>query len=256
MVTKATARRRTVPIAEPLPLPVRPVHDHDRDWAILMARVQTAYPRAVVRGNGHMFQTDASDLLRTFLFHIPADEKQIHNCRTCRRFFEAYGGLVTIDENGETQPVFWEADQVPEFYRASVAAVAGYVTHAHVTGVFLSEDLIWGIPEHGGWSHLAVLRHSEHVFDHLTLTAAQAMAEKAENFKNVNRTLVEFQPPVLKEALRILEADAVNRAEALRRSGEVASGSARAAQPARPAPPVAWTLPQRCQAGNEQGRAS
>ena len=117
-----------------------------------------------------MFQTDASNLFQTFLFHIPEYEKQIHNCRTCRRFFEAFGGLVTIDEHGGTKPVFWEADQVPEFYRPAVAAVAGYVERARVTGVFLSDERIWGWPEHGGWTHLAVLRQEAEMFDHLTLT--------------------------------------------------------------------------------------
>ena len=74
MVTKTATRRRTTSQLHPMAW-----HDHDKDWAILMARVQTAYHRAVVRGNGHMFQTDASDLFRTFLFHIPEYEKQIHN---------------------------------------------------------------------------------------------------------------------------------------------------------------------------------
>jgi hypothetical protein len=55
--TTAVRPRRTVLITQPAP--ARPVHDHDKDWAILMASVQSAYQRAIVRGDGKMFQTEA-----------------------------------------------------------------------------------------------------------------------------------------------------------------------------------------------------
>jgi hypothetical protein len=202
-------RRKTV-------TPAAPVHDHDADWSSFMGSVANAYYRHALGSEPGatpvLFETDAADLYTTFLHHLPA-ERLIHTCTACRRFVEAYGGLVTITPEGLTQPLFWDPTRVPEFYRASVEAVAGYVSRAKVTGVFLSNDTTWGLPKTGVWTHLAVKRPLSHQYRDLVHTPGQAMAAKREDYNTVQRALAEFGPAILKEALRILEADAVNRAE-------------------------------------------
>ena len=36
-------------------------------------------------------------LFDTFLDNLPEGERQFHNCQACRRFTDAFGGLVTVD---------------------------------------------------------------------------------------------------------------------------------------------------------------
>lgn len=206
--TQPTPRRRKTV------LPAAPVHDHDADWATFMRGMQAGYQDVSEPGTAPLlFETDVDGeaLYRTYLRQLPA-ERLIHTCTACRRFVETYGGLVTITAEGMTQPVFWSR-RVPEFYHASIQAMAEAVSHAKVTGVFLSKEPTWGLPKTGTWTHLAVKRPKTHAFKHLVLTPEQAMAEKRENYKTVQTALAEFGPAILMEALRILDADAVNRAE-------------------------------------------
>lgn len=209
-------RRRKVASA-----PVIPTHDHDADWSTLMASVETAYRNTFAVGNRFLFTTDAADLFGSFLHYLPT-EKLIHTCSACRRFVETYGGLVYIAPDGTPYSVLWDPKTVPAFYRPAIEAVAGYVTRAKVTGVFLSKDKTWGSPrtpvsgrhaESGAWTHLSVQRPAAHVFRHLTLTPGQAMAVKREDYTNVVRALDEFPPTLLESALRVLGSDDFNRAE-------------------------------------------
>lgn len=208
----AATRRRKTPSA-----PIIPSHNHDADWSTLMASVETTYRNTFAVGNRFLFTTDAANQFGTFLHHLPA-EKLIHTCSACRRFVETYGGLVYIAADGTTYPALWDPKTVPAFYRPAVEAVAGYVSSAKVTGVFLSKDQTWGFPQTSTpygpvWTHLSVQRPAAHVFRHLTLTPGQAMAAKREDFKNVVRALDEFSPALLKSALQVLNSDEINRAE-------------------------------------------
>jgi hypothetical protein len=85
------------------------------------------------------------------------------------------------------------------------------VEKAIVTGPFLSSDASWGVAVAGGWSHLAGKRST--VYADRLKTAAQAMAEKREDYHMLRRALAEFTAPVAQQAVRILEADALDRSE-------------------------------------------
>jgi hypothetical protein len=150
-------------------------------------------------------------LFDLYLANIPEDERQVHNCHACRQFIRSFGGLVAIDVSGYKLPAMWQPQFAPPFYKNALLAMVEAIHKAPVTKPFLSAVQSWGSPITGVWEHFAVRNPS--VFRHTLLTPGQAMAAKREDFATVARALYEFPPALLTEALRVLEADAVNRAE-------------------------------------------
>lgn len=127
-----------------------------------------------------------------FLHELPEAERQTYNCRACRQFVERYGGLVTINEDGQQESVCWSMmiDTIPELFRRAVSVVNRYVVLAQVQDVFLSPLETYGLsqsPETVAghiWTHLyihvpEVLQTAERKFQ----STAQAMAEKREDFR-------------------------------------------------------------------------
>ena len=160
-----------------------------------------------------LFTTDVEGLNDLYLDALPASERQHHNCSCCRRFIRTYGGLVSIDDNGDTVPVMWSGEEIPDFYRPVFAALADRVAKAKVTGVFLSKERVWGAPEAGGFTHFAVEPPVALIFKERALTARQTMAKRKEDFKNVLAGLVDFKPALLDEAIRIFQVDDISRSE-------------------------------------------
>jgi hypothetical protein len=135
----------------------------EQAYAELLTLMQSRIDAAAKQGL-KLFTTDASDkggggdgkLFEAYLSGFPAYARQYHNCHACRRFVETYGGLVVIDSAGKQTPLFWEARATPLYYRVSVENVERLVRRAKVTGVFVSSESVWGVPEAGGWTHFAV----------------------------------------------------------------------------------------------------
>ncbi len=190
------------------PRPAAPRHDHEVDYANLLASVSWQFAQS----GSHLFCTDATFLNDTYLRHLPG-ERQIHDCSACRRFIETYGGLVYIMSDGEQIPVMWRSAGVAPFYRDSVDALDARVRRANVTSVFLTKEKTWGLPTTGPWTHLSVRPPARFVYDGLVLTAGQAMAAAIENVKTVQTALGEFRPEHLDEALRVFESERVDRSE-------------------------------------------
>lgn len=167
---------------------------------------------------GPLFATDANDLGIVDLFDIyldalPIPLRQEHMCSACRRFMLHYGHLVTIDDAGQQHAVMWKPAGVLWPYRAAFEALKRAVEGARVTSVFHASETTWGTPLTGNWSHMAVEPPAALVYRAGALTAPQAMAVSRENVRNVAAALKDFTRPMLAEALRVLEADALERAE-------------------------------------------
>lgn len=182
---------------------------HDHDYSALLIGVRASFAATPV---GPLFKTDVDSLNDLYLGSLPS-ERQVHNCHCCKRFIEVYGGLVSISESGETQPVMWNPETVPEFYRPAFQAMHDQVRRARVTSVFLTKQTTWGTPETGTWSHMSAVPPASLVYRERALTAGQAMAASRENFKTVAAALGDFTAPMLDEALRLLRAEALARSE-------------------------------------------
>lgn len=184
-------------------------HDHDHDYSALLDGVRTSFAGVTAPP---LFLTDAEGLNDLYLDSLPS-ERQVHNCSCCRRFIETYGSMVAIADDGKTAPAMWNPVGIPEFYRAAFTAMNDRVKRSRVTSVFLTAQATWGTPTTGTWSHIAVTPPATLVYSGRALSAGQAMAAAKENYRTVATALDEFTAPMLDEALRLLQADALARSE-------------------------------------------
>lgn len=185
-------------------------HD-DAEYSTFLARVNSRFVANV--GNGPVFTTDAIGLWEMYLNTFTGDDRQHHNCSACRQFIERFGGLVTIDEAGNTTPVIWNSSDAHEHYVAAVASLQAIVARAKVTGVFMSSDRSWGTPKTGRWHHLAVLPPKTLWHKDRALTAEQAMAAKRHDHETLQHALHQFSEAHLMAAVTLLKADALYRSE-------------------------------------------
>lgn len=187
---------------------------HDADYDEFLSRVNERFLANCANGAKPLFTTDAQNLWGLYLdSFVDPTERQYHHCHACRYFIERFGALATIGEDGMVAPAIWHEDDAPEAYRPALAAMARAVRRAKITGVFLSSDAAWGLPETGVWRHLAVRPAAGMLFKRATQTAGQAMAEKREDFKTVMHALNEFTQPHLETALALLKTEALYRSE-------------------------------------------
>lgn len=191
--------------------PTEPSHNHEHDYSALLTGVRASFNAAIV-GQRALFATDADGLNAAYLDALPS-ERQVHDCFSCRRFIGTYGNLVVIDASGALVPVMWDETCVPDFYQSAFAVMHAMVKRARVTSVFLCKESTWGSPVTGDWQHMSITPPDSFIYHGLALTAGQAMAATKENFRTVATALSEFTSPMLDEALRLLQADALSRAE-------------------------------------------
>lgn len=158
-----------------------------------------------------LFTTDSGDLVELYLANLPVEERQHHTCHCCRRFLEQYGGLVTIEHDGNIRSALWSMDSIPHMYQDAVAALIKQVERSSVTGVFVSREKNLGQFEAGGFTHFSLVHTSLH--DSLVLTDYQITAAKREDFGTLNRALAEFTKDQIAQALTLLEADSLYRSE-------------------------------------------
>lgn len=186
-------------------------HDHDRDYAALLASVRRGFESSVANGE-RLFATAGDPMFSLYLDGLPS-HRQVHHCSACRQFVERFGGLVTIDETGSVRSAVWHPDLAPEFYRPAMAAMAKAAARRRVSSPFLARESTWGTPKTGDWTHFAVEPSKHLVFRHALLTPGQAMAAKREDFGTVARALADFTADMLAEAMRLLQAETLARSE-------------------------------------------
>lgn len=184
-----------------------PVHDHDFDYETLRQAVAFAFETC--RGRP-LFTTNAEGLFDLFLANV-GDEGQIHTCHACRRFIDNYGSLVVINDDGRSIPVAFATGLIPEFYGAAITKMRDTVARARVTGVFYAKEKTLGLPATGDWTHFAAENHKP--WNDRLLTAGQGTAAKREDFVTVARALADFTPEMIWQALKLLEAEYLDRSE-------------------------------------------
>lgn len=187
-------------------------NDSDGDYHAFLSRVNARF-LANAKDNA-LFTTDADHLWDLYLGSFEtAEQRQHHNCHACRQFIQRFGGLATIDDRGLVESAVWHKDDANALYLPALADMCRAVRAAKITGVFLASDRIWGQPETGAWSHLALRPLPGMLFKRTILSSGQAMAAKREDFKTVMHALDEFTQPHLETALTLLRSDALYRSE-------------------------------------------
>lgn len=161
-----------------------------------------------------LFTTDAENLFDVYLSAFPAEEQQHYRCNCCRQFINRFGGLVTIDGNGATRPVFWEL-AMDQRFGAVAHKLWAAVANAKVTGVFLHTEGVLGTPITGAWEHVHATLPLARRYpkQRVALDAYQAGAAKVEDHKNVTRALGEFPAALLEKVVSHLQIGTLTRSE-------------------------------------------
>lgn len=187
-------------------------HGYDNYVSRMSARVEKI--------TAPLFTTDAADLFGLYLSNLPTTDRQHYTCNTCRHFFERFGGLVTIGDDGKLESVMWQPNDAPGFYENATAALKFVVERAKVTGVYLSKDRVYGTPVTGGmpkdggygegftprWTHYAVKVDPKRIYKARAKDTGEAMAETREEFKMLSRALSEFTVEHIETAVTLLRA--------------------------------------------------
>jgi hypothetical protein len=186
-------------------------HD-DPSYDAFLARMSARFS-AMAAEHGALFTTNAEGLWETYLGHFAPHDQQYHNCNACRHFIERFGGLVFIDQNGVATSAMWSGGEADADCAPSIIALQHAVGRAEVTGVFQSGDKTLGQPVTGIWRHLSATLPITMVHKHPLLTAGQSMAEKREDYRNMQRALGDFTGAQVDQALQLLNSDALYRSE-------------------------------------------
>lgn len=186
----------------------------DRDYIEYLDRVQERFLSRIV--NDPIFLTTTNDdrLWEAYLqgFSDPG-QRQYHNCHTCRRFIQRYGGLVTINQAGEATSAVWCAKDAPANYRPSIEKMLDVIDKSSVSSPFIAAEAELGERSLGGWNHLSLVMPTDKVHKSRVMTASQLMAEKRQDFINVSTALSEFRKDHVDLAVQLLRGEALYRSE-------------------------------------------
>jgi hypothetical protein len=190
------------------------IENHDHDYSGLLRSVQLSfYGTFEALQPKFLFRTDETDLNNVYLYSMPDEVRQIHNCHACKRFLERFGNLVAIDDGGSIVPVMWWESLAPDFYKITFAALRQRVGRAKITGPFINSAEVLGTPETGEWKHMSVKVPRELLYKGVINKTHEVEAQIRERRINVMRALADFKPDLLDEALRILNGNVVSSSE-------------------------------------------
>ena len=89
-----------------------PTHDNSDDgYPQLLLGLREAFSETVA-SRPPLFGVNTEGLFDVFLSHLPEAARQHYSCRTCRKFVERFGGIVTVDDQGVTRSVFWNLPNI------------------------------------------------------------------------------------------------------------------------------------------------
>lgn len=168
---------------------------------------------ALAADAGAVFTVSTEGLWGLYLSAFPKAERQHYTCSACKHFVQRYGGLVVVGDDGERVSACWNPGAVPREFSRIASTMRLAVARRPVVAAFVAKAGVLGQPVTGEWSHLALTLPERLAHRDRLLEAGQRAAAIRENVTTVERALEEFSSDALAEALRILEADALSRAE-------------------------------------------
>jgi hypothetical protein len=184
---------------------------------LLRLSVQACFSRVTScqQGQVRLFKTKVTNLFQIFLDALPTHLRQNHTCNSCRRFVEQYGGLVTVDAQGQTLPVMWNYTDVPEIYRSAISKLSSVVANAPVEDVFMTDRQVWGIPVDGPWKHFSVTPQADCLCSAGSIESIdQTVAQKQQDYQMLSRGLASFSLEVTQQAYMLLSNKTLYRSEA------------------------------------------
>lgn len=163
----------------------------------------------------HLYRVrvDTESLWRIYVDSLPEEGRFVYDCRCCKHFFERYGNLVVITDDGYIESALWNTE-VPEFFSLAVNRLNQYIKSTYtIDDVFVSDERILGTPRTGEWTHLHVVLPQTMVNNSRVKNAYQITAEKREDRLTLLRALQEYPRNIVEQAVALLQTDAMYRGE-------------------------------------------
>ena len=163
------------------------------------------------------------NLNRVYLSSL-TDEVQYHTCSCCSSFLKRFGGLVTIDEQGETHSAVWDASTFPEdnFYYPFVKNIQAAVERGRVIGAHRSSKTVWGDFVMGGFEHFALHVPGGLIYEEFDLSCRQKQAALKQDYEAMAKhlsTTPMFSIDNLKKLMQVLNSEALKGAEKIQGAG-------------------------------------
>lgn len=115
------------------------------NWPEFLKEVQEVAAQNL-KGKVYLYKTDATNLGDTYLNSLDKEGRQHYNCNACLSFLSHFGGLVVIDKNLNTIPVFWSANGSKQaFFTTAVEQLYKAVKNAKIIGVGFNQDSEWNL---------------------------------------------------------------------------------------------------------------
>jgi hypothetical protein len=213
---------------------------HAEDYAALLRSLQSTMVRrlessrrAVFRTSPKMKGTPLMDqagievdayLNDIYLAAMPdEDQRQHHSCTCCRRFINNFGALVTIDAEGKTHSLFFDAETFPKdnYFYTAVERLQEVIERAPVIGIHRSSSTVWGTQDEGGYTHMSAIPPVDLIYRREDKSAKQAQLILKEDF---NRMAEELAKPYLSvdnltQLKRVLDSEVLQGDEKIQGAG-------------------------------------
>lgn len=146
-----------------------------------------------------------------YLQALPTQERQGHNCFTCRDFFKHYADLVTINEDGSLTSAVWDPANCPEGYESVVSALKHRAESGRVSERFFAAEKLLGTAENGNptkgsFEHFHVDAPASADVGKFSVGDKSHEANKAREL--FSKSLGDFKPETLKYAIHQFTYDA------------------------------------------------
>lgn len=152
------------------------------------------------------------ELWINYMMSLPESVRDEHNCNTCRSFLGHYGGLAYVNEAGIMRSVLW-GESLPGLYHDAVEELNGLVQRSYITGVFIPWASELGNAKTGEWKHLSMKVPVSRIPLGSMRNVDQLMAEKLEDYRNMQRATAEYKQSVVEAAVHVLSTEMLYRSE-------------------------------------------
>lgn len=193
-------------VAPPPPKP-RDI-EGDGDFPALAAQVQSRFDAIPAKP---LFLVSNDGLADIFIAGLPPHLRAHYTCNCCRSFFNHFGGLITVNDDGSLS-CLWDITAAEPF-RVAVDELRQAVVSRPIIAAFVTADATAGNPTTNGWDHFAVKLSSTRRHQSFTESPQAAAAKLREETTMLRRGLGEFTVATVTSALALATAGTLQRPE-------------------------------------------
>jgi hypothetical protein len=165
-----------------------------------------------IPANKPLFLVSNDGLFDTFIAGLPPHLRAHYTCNCCRSFFNHFGGLVVVNDDGSLSSPLWDI-AAAEPFRVAVDELRRTVISRPIVAAFVTADAVAGNPTTNGWDHFAVKLPSARRHQSFTESSQAAAAKLREETTMLRRGLGEFPVATVTSALALATSGTLQRPE-------------------------------------------